>query len=88
MFHVNNMGQKETMLPVIQPIQRRQGAVRDVVKERAICTGPYTTVCPLTVQPLIPCSEPAQAVAFYQKCLPQGSQFCYYHPWTCKSQIC
>lgn len=73
MFHVNNVGQKETMLPVIQPIQRRQGAVRDVVKERAICTGPYTTVCPLTVQPLIPCSEPAQAVAFYQKCLPQGS---------------
>lgn len=32
------------MLPVIQPIQRRQGEVRDVVKERAICTGPYTTV--------------------------------------------
>lgn len=31
MFHINNVGQKETMLLIIQPTQRWQGAVRDVV---------------------------------------------------------
>lgn len=39
MLHINNVGQKET-IPVIQPTQRSQSAVKDVVEEREICIGP------------------------------------------------